>query len=384
MRIILASILIIVLASPAEAQSGLSATAQTAVKGGIELKGLVTLDVDGKPAAKRFVIRVPASAGASARQAPALKGLVIGAHGGSGGDAIDRSGKVYATSETALDDVIGGYALANGFAYASVDRDGIGGTRAGYALTMEFAERAKAEVRLRAPRSGGTGSSPTRTYIVGLSAGGGIARMIAEAMPTPFDGALVIAGAGGDVITRMDRQQRIAPLWPLIDPRAHAGLSSRDPRIVAYAEAIGTPVEARRLWPYTGATAVAAASRPPGTVENSTAKPSIPMIEVVGTWDDIVIREVRAYRDRVEPKQRHRLYQVEGVWHMSGDDDGVGGFQSAAESRMKLDKDVADAMGQGPSYLPTVREAFGHLVEWVERGKQPPANQTVRPNAQLR
>ena len=63
-----------------------------------------------------------------------------------------------------------------------------------------------------------------RTYLVGLSAGGGIARMIAEATPTPFDGALIIAGAGGDVITRLDRQQRIAPLWPLIDPRAHCGL----------------------------------------------------------------------------------------------------------------------------------------------------------------
>ena len=369
MRIILASILIIVLASPAGAQSGLFATAQTAVKGGIELKGLVSLDVDGKPAAKRFVIRIPQKWNGA---------LVIGAHGGSGGEAIDRSGKVYATSETALDDVIGDYAFTNGFAYASVDRDGIGGTRVGYALTMQFETVAQEQVtRIRR-------AEPVRTYVVGLSAGGGIARMIAEAMPTPFDGAVIIAGAGGDVITRMDRQQRIAPLWPLIDPRAHAGLSSRDPRIVAYAEAIGTPVEARRLWPYTGATAVAAAARPPGTVENSTARPSIPVIEVVGTWDDIVIREVRAYRDRVEPNERHRLYQVDGVWHMSGDDDGVGGFQYAAESRMKLDKDVADAMGQGPSYLPTVREAFGHLVEWVERGKQPPANQTVRPNAQLR
>ena len=110
------------------------------------------------------------------------------------------------------------------------------------------------------------------------------------------------------------------------------------------------------------------AARPAGTVENSTAKPSIPTIEVVGTWDDLVIREIRAYRDRVEPKDRHRLYQVEGVWHMSGDDDGVQGFQYTAESRMKLDKDVADAMGESPSYIPTVREAFDHLVRWVEKG----------------
>ncbi len=345
----------------------------------------MTLEVDGKSVNKRFVIRVPQKWNGS---------LVIGAHGGSGGDAINRAGKVYGTSETALDDVIGQYAFDQGFAYASVDRDGIGGTRTGYALTIDFAERAKAEVTQRSlsrrstEREGGrfgeTGSSPIRTYIVGLSAGGGITRMIAEAMPTPFDGALIIAGAGADVITRFDRQQRMAALWPLIDPRAHAGLSIRAPRVVSYAEAIGTPVEARRLWPYTGAGAAAAAARPPGAVENSTAKPSLPVIEVVGTWDDLVIREIRAYRDRVEPKERHRLYQVEGVWHMSGDDDGVGGFQYAAESRMKLDKDVADAMGESPSYIPTVREAFDHLVRWAEKGTAPPASQTVRPNTKLR
>ena len=350
------------------AQSPFSSETARAIQDGREYKGLVSIDVEGKPVNKRYVIRVPAKWNGS---------LVIGAHGGSGGDAVDRSGKKYGTSETALDDVIGDYVFNNGYAYASVDRDGIGGSRAGYALTMQFATTARAEVT----RLGK--STPLRMYIAGLSAGGGITRMIAETMPTPFDGALIIAGAGGDVITRLDRQQRIAALWPLIDPRAHAGLSNTDPKIVSYAEAIGTPVEARRLWPYTGAGA-ANAQRPTGTVENSTATPSIPMIEVVGTWDDLVIREIRAYRDRVEPKDRHRLYQVEGVWHMSGDDDGVQGFQYAAESRIKLDKDVADAMGESPSYIPTVREAFDHLVRWVENGSPPPASQTIKPGSRLR
>jgi poly(3-hydroxybutyrate) depolymerase len=359
------------------AQSRFSLDTETSIKAGRQYKGLVSLDVDGRSVNKRFVIRVPQKWNGS---------LVIGAHGGSGGDAIDRSGKVYATSETALDDVIGQYVFNNGFAYASVDRDGIGGTRSGYSLTMQFQTALHGEVSRLLARGGGAGPAtvtPLRTYIVGLSAGGGIARMIAEAMPTPFDGALIIAGAGGDIITRMDRQLRIAALWPLIDPRAHAGLSNRDPKIVSYAEAIGTPVEARRLWPYTGASA-ATAPRLTGTVENSTAKPSIPTIEVVGTWDDLVIREIRAYRDRVEPKERHRLYQVEGVWHMSGDDDGVQGFQYTAESRMKLDKDVADAMGESPSYIPTVREAFDYLVRWVEKGTAPPANQSIKPGNRLR
>jgi len=301
---------------------------------------------------------------------------VIGAHGGSGGDALDRTGRKYATSETALDDVIGAYAFDHGFAYASVDRNGVGGNRAGYSLTMEFATLAREEVTRRGR------ATPLRTYIVGLSAGGGITRMIAEGMPTPFEGALIIAGAGGDAITRMDRNQKMAALWPLIDPRAHFGIADTDPKIARYAEAIGTPIAARRLWPYTGASANAAP--PTGTVENSTAKPAIPVIEVVGTWDDLVIREVRAYAERVEPKDRHRLYQVEGVWHMSGDDDGVQGFQYTAETRMKLGKDVADAMGESPSYIPTVREAFDYLVRWVEKGTTPPASQTVKPKQALR
>jgi pimeloyl-ACP methyl ester carboxylesterase len=361
MRLILTSVLVL-LAWPIATQSP-----------------LVELTVDGKPLGKRYVLRMPAAWNQS---------LVIGAHGGGGGNNFDRKGNVIATDETALDDVIGRYAVEQGFAYASFDRDGSGGGRNGLSMTTQFTAFAKDEVSRRGK------ATPLRTYIVGLSAGGGIARQAAEMMPSrlrqgfgaqaPFDGALLIAAAGGDVVTRLDRQMRIAALWPLIDPRSHYGLSDNDPKIVAYADANGTPVESRRLWPYTGVNAAAAAAKPPANVENSTARPSIPVIEVVGTWDDLVIREIRAYRDRVEPKERHRLYQVEGVWHMSGDDDGVQGFQYAAESRMKLDKDVADAMGESPSYIPTVREAFDHLVRWVEKGTVPPPSQTIKPGNRLR
>ncbi len=341
---------------------------ESLVHGGRQLKGLVAIELDGQRVEKRYVLRTPSTWNGS---------LVIGAHGGGGGNNFDRSGKVIGTDETALDDVIGRHAIARGFIYASVDRDGSGNGRSGLTLTTQFTNHVRGEMSRRGF------ATPLRTYIVGLSAGGGIARMAAEEMPTMFDGALLIAAAGGDLVTRLDRQMRMAALWPLIDPRAHYGISDKDPKIVAYAEATGTPVEARRLWPYTGASAVAAASRPVGNVENSTAKPSIPMIEVVGTWDDLVIRELRAYANRVEPKDRHRLYQVEGVWHMSGDDDGVMSFQYIAESSMKLDKDVADAMGESPSYLPTVREAFDHLVRWAEKGVMPPPSQPVNPGAPL-
>ena len=322
------------------------------------------------PFTKRFVVRVPEQAWNGS--------LVIGAHGGGGGNNFDRAGNVIGTDETALDDVIGRHALAAGFAYASFDRDGGGNGTDGLALTYQFTQIATAEVARRG------GKAVTRTYLVGLSAGGGIARLAAEDERKVYAGALIIAGAGGDLVTRLDRQTRMAALWPLIDPRAHFGISPADPRMRAYAEAIGTPVDARRLWPYTGAGAVAAAARPPAAAENTTGRVQVPTIEVVGTWDDLVIRELRAYSERAQPRANHRLYQVEGVWHMSSDDDGVMSFQYIATSRMKLDADVANAMGEGPSYLPTVREAFDHLVHWVEKGASPPANQTVEPGQRLR
>ena len=344
-----------------------AADAWRPIPGGEELKSRARFNLGNGPVEKRFVVRIPSKWNGS---------LVVGAHGGSGGDALDRSGKVYATSETALDDVIGDYALKSGFAYASVDREGIGGTLDGALLTVAFLARVDRELLNH------LNLAPDHRYLVGLSAGGGITRRVAEDRKGVIDGALIIAGAGGDAITRMDRNQKMAALWPLIDPRAHYGMPDTDPKVVSYAEAIGTPVAARRLWPYTGASS--GGPPPTGTVENSTAKPSIPVIEVVGTWDDLVIREVRAYAQRVEPKDRHRLYQVEGVWHMSGDDDGVQGFQYVAETRMKLGKDVADAMGEGPSYIPTVREAFDHLVRWVEKSVAPPPSQTVKPGQKLR
>ena len=109
----------------------------------------------------------------------------------------------------------------------------------------------------------------------------------------------------------------------------------------------------------------------------------VPTIEVAGTWDDFVLRELLAYQRRVEPKTNHRLYQVDGVWHMSGDDDGVQSFMYIA-SRMGLDPDVPKAMSEGPSYLPTVRDAFDRLVRWVERGEAPPLSQTVKPQEKLK
>ena len=354
-----------------QATTPLGGGSVTRAGGVVQLTGTVPLAVDGTTAAKRYVLRYPESGWNGS--------LVVGAHGGSGGNNFARDGRVIGTDETALDDVIGRHAVASGFAYASVDRDGATSAAGGLALTNQFAEMAAGEVSQR------LGRPPSRRYLLGLSMGGGIARVAAETPGTPYAGVVIVAGAGGDLPTRTARQARLAELWPAIDPKAHPGLPAADPKVVAFADVIGTPVAARRLWPYTAAGAVRAAaaattSAPPG--ENSTGRVQVPTIEVDGTWDDFVITELKAYRARVSPADRHRLYLVEGVWHMSGDDDGTASFQYIA-TRMGLDRDVADAMGEGPSYLPTVREAFDRLVRWVERGDVPPPSQTVRPGAPL-
>ncbi len=347
-----------------------SAATETRAGEVVQVKGTVPLTVAGAAVSKRFVLRYPAGGWNGS--------LVIGAHGGSGGNNYDPAGKVIGTDETALDDVIGRHAVASRFAYASVDRDGAIDAAGGLALTNQFADRAAAEIARR------LGRAPTRRYLLGLSMGGGIARAAAETPESGYAGILIVAGANGDLPTRAARQARLAELWPAIDPKTHPGVPDTDPRVAAFAEAIGTPVAARRLWPYTAAGAVraAAAAPPSGASGNSTGLVRVPTIEVAGTWDDFVIAELKAYRSRVTPAERHRLYLVDGVWHMSGDDDGVQSFMYVA-SRMGLDPDVARAMSEGPSYLPTVREAFDRLVAWVERGETPPPSQTVKPSQPL-
>ncbi len=313
------------------------------MENGRQLQGHVALTVNGQAVNKRFVIRLPASAKATAGQAPAWNGsLVIGAHGGSGGNNFDRNGNVIGTDETALDDVIGRHALANGFAYASFDREGAVSARDGLRLTYEFTARAKAGVA----RLGGR--APARLYLVGLSMGGGITRLAAEDPQEVFAGTLIIAGAGGDLVTNLDRMTKMAGLWRLIDPLAHIGLASSDRKVLAYAEAVGTPVEARRLWPYTGSGAVAAAARPQMATKETTGEVHVPTIEVVGTWDDLAIGELRAYRTRVHPEDLHRLYQVNRVWHMSGDDDGVMSFQIPRHVAHEARPGCRQRHGRGP------------------------------------
>jgi hypothetical protein len=194
---LLSAALVLSPSSPAaQEQAGrLSNLTEFSREGVIETKGLVALDVGGTRVPKRFVLRYPAD---SARWNGSL---VIGAHGGSGGNNFDPAGIVIGTDETALDDVIGRHATASGFAYASVDRDGAIDARGGLALTNQFADIVAAEVSSR------LGRAPSRRYLVGLSMGGGITRVAAEdAMKA---GHVIIAGAGGDLPAHRGRRG-----WP--------------------------------------------------------------------------------------------------------------------------------------------------------------------------
>jgi hypothetical protein len=145
-------------------------------------------------------------------------------------------------------------------------------------------------------------------------------------------------------------RQAVRGVWPSIDPKTHPGL--RTPiLVVAFAAAIAgaggsaAPVAARRQGGRPSARSGARRRQLDGSVR-------VPTIEVAGTWTTSSSRN-QAYRARVSPADKHRLYLVEGVWHMSGDDDGTQSFISPPHGPRP---DVANAMREGPS-IPTVQDA---------------------------
>ena len=181
----------------------------------VEVTGMVWLAAAETD--KRFVIRYPSDGVAWNGR------LVVAAHGGTGGLALAADGTQVGTSETSLDDLVGDYAIAQGFAYACVDRDGIGGTPQGLAVVTEFAGIARARV------AEALGRDAEQMYLVGLSMGGGIARLAAEAAAAPFDGVVIIAGALGDAERSLDRLARRAALWQPVE-NAHLRSTSEASR----------------------------------------------------------------------------------------------------------------------------------------------------------
>ncbi len=335
-----------------------------------EERAMIALDVDGKSYSKRFVLRYPDDPASWNGR------LVIGAHGGSGGENHSRDGQVIGTDEVSLDDVVGDHAVAHGFAYASIDRDGIGGSTEGLNLTKAFASRMRARVFEK------LGREVDYTYIVGLSMGGAIARYAAEDQTTPFDGVLIIVGGGGDATAGRERSKKMAELWPLVGEVSPA----------VYAKAVGTPVEAERFWPFMGASSARRGERNNSTGssgasgrEDTTGAVVVPTIEVAGTYDDFVYPEILVYKEKVRGQgasDRHRLYEVEGAWHISHDDDAISSFQFAG-SRMGLSEATLDAMATGASYLPAVRDSLLLLDAWVSTGELPPPDRSLSESTSL-
>ncbi len=374
----------------------------------VEERGLFDSIVRGEPVRKRYVVRYPKA------QDKWNSKLVVGAHGGSGGIERHADGTPAGTAETALDDLIGAHALDRGFSYASLDRDGISGTREGQSLVYEFTRYARTRLAAAGFRA------PTRTYLVGLSMGGGIARYASEDPARVYDAIVIVAGANGDVPTRLNRQAQLARLWPRVDPDRNPGLPDSSDLVREYAEASGTPTGARVYWPFIGRTATFAGlrrsleqlgltglsdddlavfrydayrQRTPFADnvarENTTGRVLVPTVEVVGTYDDIVIKEIAAYDGKVanaegstKPLTLRRLYRVDGVWHISGNDDAAESFQYAMK-QMGIGGATQRALREGPSYLPTVREAFDLIDRWVETGAAPPASRTIKPGEPL-
>lgn len=374
-----------------------------------EERGTMPLPTSEGPKDKRFIWRFPSAA-------QDWNGtLIIGAHGGSGGIEYLADGTQHGTAETALDDLVGLHAADRGYAYASADRDGIPGTREGLTLTDAFTKKAQERVKEA------LGRAPDRTYIVGLSMGGGIARYAEEDPAHMYDGALLIAGARGDVPSGLDRTAEIAGLWPKIDPVKHPDLPDTDRNVEAYAKTVATPVAARAFWPFVARGATYDALRKSlehygltrltdedvwefrfdyfkdkdpfaanVAKDNTSGRVLVPTIEVAGTFDDIVIREVLAYQKKVAaaagtpaPSALHRLYLVDGVWHISGDDDAAESFQYAMKN-MGIGETTQQALRRGLSYIPTVRDALDRLDRWVKEKIAPPASQTVKPGEAVR
>ena len=332
-----------------------------------EERGTIQIDVEGDSYEKRYVLRYPDDRGNWNGR------LLIGAHGGGGGDNYSRDGRVIGTDEVSLDDVVGDHAVAHGFAYASVDRDGIGGTVEGLKLTQAFTALMKARV------SEQLGRDAEKTYLAGLSMGGVIARFAAEDASSPYDGVLIIVGGGGDSGAQRERSKKMAELWPRLDELGPE----------AYAQVVGTPAAAARFWPYMGRSASARAQRPssgePIERDDTTGAVAVPTIEVAGTYDDFTYPEIVAYKDKVRARgaaQRHRLYSVEGAWHISRDDDAISSFQYIG-SRMGLSERNLDDMATGASYLPAVRDSLLLLDAWVSRGESPPPDRTLSETSSL-
>ena len=288
---------------------------------------------------RRFVLRHPF-------RFPDWNGaLVIGAHRGLGGIRRGLDGAELGSGETELDDLVGWWALDQGFAWASFDRAGLGAGPDAYRLTEAFARLMFDQIRPRLV------ADPERTILLGYGEGGGLARHGAVAPEETFDGMVLIAATLGD--PEGAARRRTARLALAAEREAtEAGLA-------AYAAAAGVGTEGSRFWPFYDAAAAVPSPvlpAPPATLRR-------PVVEVVGALDDFVLPEVISYRDRVQAAgaaELHELRLVEGAWRVGPEDDAVEEIQAWADELGLSETDRA-ALATGSSLASEVRRALSDL-----------------------
>ncbi len=288
---------------------------------------------------RRFVLRHPL-------RPPDWNGtLVIGAHRGLGGIRRGLEGEDLGSGETELDDLIGWWALDQGFAWASFDRAGVGAGPDGYRLTEAFARLMFDQIRPR------LAMDPDRTILLGYGEGGGLARYGAAAADETFDGVVLVAATLGDPEGASRRRSARLALA--------ADRETSDAGLAAYAAAAGIGLEGSRFWPFYDAVAAAPSPvlpAPPVALEH-------PVIEVVGTLDDFVLPEVLAYRDRIQAAGMtgvHELRLVPGAWGVGPGDDAVEELQAWAAELGLSEADRA-ALASGRSLAPEVQRALTDL-----------------------
>ena len=310
----------------------------------------------GEPA-RRFVLRHPA-------RFPDWNGaLVIGAHHGLGGIRRGADGEALGTGETALDGLVGAWALEQGFAWASFDRAGLGAGPEAYRLTEAFARLMFEQVRPRLAQE------PDRTILLGYAEGGGLARYAAAAEDETFDGLVLVAATLGDPAGAARRREARLALgidWNALPPDAEsddapASDAPRDrPDLRAYAAAAGIGLEGRRFWPFHDAWA---AAYPAPVLPAPPAGLLRPVFEVAGTLDDFVLPEVLAYRERVQAAGAaalHDLRLVPGAWRAGPRGDIAAEFAARAESLGLAPRHRA-ALATGAPLAPAVRQALTDL-----------------------
>ncbi len=311
----------------------------------------------GEPA-RRFVLRHPA-------RFPDWNGtLVIAAHRGLGGIRRGADGEELGTGETELDDLVGWWALDQGFAWAGFDRAGLGAGPEGYRLTEAFARLMYDQVRPRLAKE------PERTLLLGYGAGGGLARYAATAAEEDtFDGALLVAATLGDpeaAARRREARLALAPDWASLPPDSADAPETADPgaapppALAAYAEAAGMPPEGRRFWPFHDALA---AAYPVPVLPGPPALLRRPVVEVVGTLDDFVLPEVLSFRERTQQAGSaalHDLRLVPGAWRVDPADDAANEFRARAGA-LGLTPAQQAALATGAPLAAPVRRALTDL-----------------------